>query len=115
MIFSRDKIAGFAEVERRRRSTWILSFLVIMVLGLGLYLTMVPGGDLGEVTPLFGTMPVLRLALLVLVVLLAVYIIRGEIESGKLMRELWQKKVSIDALNQRVLELSVLHLSLIHI
>ena len=109
MIFSGRKARGFAELERKRRSTWILSFLVILVLGLGFYVTMVPGGDLSQVTPLFGTLPVLRVALLVLVGLLAAYIIRGEIETGKLMRELWEKKVSIDVLNQRVLELSVLH------
>lgn len=110
MISSNRKIQGLADLERKRRSTWILSFLVIMVLGLGFYMAMVPGGgDLGDVTPLFGTLPVLRVALLVLVVLLAVYIIRGEVETGKLLRELWEKKVSIDTLNQRVLELSVLH------
>ena len=44
-----------------------------------------------------------------LLVLLSVYIVRGEMENAKLLRELWDKKVNIDGLNQRVMELSVLH------
>ena len=108
-MFGKRKAQGFADLERKRRSTWTLSFLVIVVLGAGFYVAMVPGGGIGEVTPLFGTLPVLRVGLLVLVVLLSTYIIRGEFETGKLLRELWEKKVSIDVLNQRVMELSVLH------
>jgi signal transduction histidine kinase len=45
----------------------------------------------------------------VLLILLSAYIVRGEIEAGRLLRELWEKKVSIDTLNQRVMELNVLH------
>ena len=110
MIFTRKPgVRGFEELERKRRSTWILSGLVLLSLGVGFYVTMVPGTDLARVTPLFGTLPVLRLGLLVLVSLLCAYIIKGEVENGKLLRELWEKKTNIEALNQRVLELSVLH------
>ncbi len=108
-MFTKPRVQGFADLERKRQSTWILSFLVIAALGVGFYVTMVSGANAEEVTPLFGTMPVLRGGLLVLLALLAVYIIRGELATGRLMRELWEKKVSIDVLNQRVVELSVLH------
>ena len=101
-------IYRFEDLEKRRRSTWLMSALLLVLLGLGFYVTLVPG-DIQEIPPLFGTLPVLKSGLLVLLLLLAVYIIRGEILSGRFLRELWEKKVNIDTLNQRVMELSVLH------
>ncbi|HUW58526.1 MAG TPA: ATP-binding protein [Planctomycetota bacterium] len=101
-------IYRFEDLEKRRRSTWIMSALLMISLGAGFYVTLVPG-DIESIPPLFGTLPVLRTGLLVLLGLLCAYIIRGEIDNGKLMRELWEKKVNIDTLNQRVMELSVLH------
>ena len=101
-------IYRFEELEKRRRSTWLMSALLLVSLGVGFFLTLVPG-ELDNIKPLFGTLPVLRLGLLVLLVLLSAYIVKGEIESSRLLRELWDKKVNIDGLNQRVMELSVLH------
>ncbi len=101
-------IYRFEDLEKRRRSTWLMSALLLVSLGVGFFLTLVPG-EFDNIKPLFGTLPVLRLGLLVLLVLLSVYIVKGEIESARLLRELWDKKVNIDGLNQRVMELSVLH------
>ena len=113
MFFRKKKSAKrviyrFEDLEKRRRSTWIMSALLLVSLGLGFFVTVVPG-DLEVVRPLFGSVPVLRGGLLVLLLLLSLYIIRGEIDNGRLLRELWEKKVNIDTLNQRVMELSVLH------
>ena len=103
-------IYRFEDLEKRRRSTWIMSALLLISLGVGFYVMLVPGDlDLNEATPLFGTLPVLRVGLLVLLLLLAAYILRGEFDNSRLLRELWEKKVNIDTLNQRVMELSVLH------
>ena len=88
---------------------WILSGLVLLSLGVGFYVTVVPEGEVKSIAPLFGNLPTLRIGLMVLVTLLSVYIIRGEMENGRLLRELWENKVNIDTLNQRVVELSVLH------
>ena len=114
MFFGKKKtkqvIYRFEDLEKRRRSTWIMSALLLVSLGVGFYVILVPGDlKLDETTPLFGNLHVLRIGLLVLLMLLSVYIIRGEIDNGKLLRELWEKKVNIDTLNQRVMELSVLH------
>lgn len=112
MLFRRKRqkrvIYRFEDLEKRRRSTWIMSALLLISLGVGFYITLVPGG-LDVVRPLFGTLSVLRLGLLVLLLLLSGHIIRGEVENGRLLRELWEKKVNIDTLNERVMELSVLH------
>lgn len=112
MLFGKKKanpvIYRFEDLEKRRRSTWIMSVLLLVALGAGFFLTLVPG-QFDNMRPLFGTLPVLRVGLLVLLSLLSVYIIRGEMESARFLRELWDKKVNIDGLNQRVMELSVLH------
>jgi len=112
-VFSKQKkgkqvIYRFEDLEKRRRGTWIMTALLLISLGVGFYLTLVPG-DLMKFRPLFGTLPVLRVALLVLLILVSAYIIRGEVDNGRLLRELWEKKVNIDTLNQRVMELAVLH------
>ena len=112
MLFGKKKanpvIYRFDDLEKRRRSTWVMSVLLLISLGVGFFFTLIPG-QLGNVRPLFGEVSTLRAGLLVLLVLLSVYIIRGEMENAKLLRELWDKKVNIDGLNQRVMELSVLH------
>ena len=103
-------IYRFEDLEKRRRSTWIMSALLLATMGVGFYVMLVPGHlDTTAATPLFGRIEVLRVGLLVLLLLLTVYIIRGEIDNGRLLRELWEKKGNIDTLNQRVMELSVLH------
>ena len=105
---NKEVIYRFEDLEKRRRSTWVMSAFLLALLGVGFYATLVPG-DIDSISPLFGSLPVLKSGLLVLLLLLAVYIIRGEIISGRFLRELWEKKVNIDTLNQRVMELSVLH------
>ncbi len=81
----------------------IMAVLLLLSLGFGLYVMFVPG-DIEPVKPLFGTLPVLRGGLLVLLGLLSAYILRGEVEHSKLLRELWEKKINIDTLNQRVMD-----------
>ena len=112
-MLSRNKkgaqvVYRFEDLEKRRRSIWMITALLLVSLGVGFYVTLVPTGA-DAVQPLFGTLPVLRVGLLVLLLLLSAYIIRGEIDNSRLLRELWEKKVNIDTLNQRVMELSVLH------
>ena len=112
VFFTKQKkdqaIYRFEDLEKRRRSTWIMSALLMITLGVGFYVTLVPG-QIESIPPLFGTLPVLKTGLLVLLGLLCVYIIRGEVDNSRLLRELWEKKGNIDTLNQRVMELSVLH------
>ncbi|HUU42677.1 MAG TPA: ATP-binding protein [Planctomycetota bacterium] len=106
----RQHIYRFEDLEKRRRSTWIMSALLLVTLGVGFYVMLVPdGGEGASPDPLFGNRNVLRVGLLVLLMLLAAYILRGEYDNSRLLRELWEKKVNIDTLNQRVMELSVLH------
>jgi len=105
---SKQVIYRFQDLEKRRRSTWIMTTLLLVTLGMGFYVMLVPM-DVLTIRPLFGTLPVLRVGLLALLVLLSAYIVRGEMDNGRLLRELWEKKVSIDTLNQRVMELAVLH------
>ena len=96
------------DLEKRRRSVGIMAVIVLLSLGAGLYVMFIPS-DLEPVKPLFGSLPVLRVGLLVLLGLLGAYILCEEVEHSKLLRELWERRVNIDTLNQRVMELSVLH------
>ena len=77
----RQVIYRFEDLEKRRRSGWILSGLVILTLGVGIYVTMIPAGAAEPIKPLFGDLSVLRIGLLVLVGLLSLYIVRGEIDN----------------------------------